>query len=426
MKKTPMPLVLCLLLPAVFGFFSSCGDKSADEGIHEPEDLSDVGLADEELLQGEIDPEYRKLLDQSPAATLPENDLQHGGVSSSATKEENPIAPAPTDVPGNLIAQDKEGVNVVIEAIDRTNQEQEVEITKLKSLVAAQYKRIHEYRILNEDLKKRNQDLRKTLATTGSGSISAVSESVTVEQLRKRLANLKNDFAMRTKDLYDSQEQARILQSKIEQMEIRLRGENFNPLITEPTGETAGPAVVPLIKDTGKLLPLDPVSETLPPPARQPDVGVKTGGSGRFEFQAAITEASGKTREAFYTEFFVTKSHLDDILTKADLDLSNYNGIGSYSELWARVRKNEFRFPKLQRHIREALLAAVDADQGRRIRTDIDGSSPVIDGLEPGSYFIIGTAPLGQVGVTWSLPVLIERTSDKRVALTLNNSSWSL
>ena len=59
-------------------------------------------------------------------------------------------------------------------------------------------------------------------------------------------------------------------------------------------------------------------------------------------------------------------------------------------------------------------------------RTDIDGASPIINDLPAGSYFIIGTAPLGQVGVTWSLPLEIESSSDKRVALTLNNSSWSL
>jgi len=150
------------------------------------------------------------------------------------------------------------------------------------------------------------------------------------------------------------------------------------------------------------------------------------GGSGRLEFQAAVTEASGKTREAFYTEFFITKNHLDDILKGADLKLADYEGIGSYAELWARVRKNEYRYPGLQRRIREALLAAVDTDQGRRIRTDIDGTSPIIKELSAGSYFIIGTAPLGQVGVTWSLPLAIEASSDKRVALTLNNSSWSL
>ncbi|MFP6901624.1 MAG: hypothetical protein VCA36_11820, partial [Opitutales bacterium] len=125
------------------------------------------------------------------------------------------------------------------------------------------------------------------------------------------------------------------------------------------------------------------------------------------------------------TEFFITKNHLDDVLKDAELNLNDYHRIASYAELWARVRKNEYSFPGVQRRIREALLSAVDTDQGRRIRTNIDGVSPDIDGLAPGSYYIIGTAPLGQVGVTWSLPIVIESASDKRVVLTLNNSSWS-
>jgi len=423
MKKIPMLLALGLLTPAFLGSLSSCGGKSADDEAHGAEDLLGVDpAAGDETQHGENDLDGLLLLDQSQAATLRDEDLPHDFTSMPVVETISPTATSPARESESLLAQDKEAVNMVIEAIDRSNQEQEIEIAKLKNLVLDLKKRLHEYRILNEDLKRQNQDLRSALSA-GGVALSATSESDAVGQLKKELANLKNDFAMRTKDLYDSQEQARILQNKIEQMESHLRGEDFNPLVTEPIVEEASVGDALAKEDTGKLLPLE---STLPSTSGQTDItNTASGGTGQLEFQAAITEASGKTREAFYTEFFVTKSHLDDILKNANPSIELNEGIGSYAELWARVRKNDYRYPGLQRNIRETLLAAVDADQGRRIRTDIDGSSPLIEGLTPGPYFIIGTAPLGQVGVTWSLPVLIERTSDKHVALTLNNSSWS-
>jgi hypothetical protein len=243
--------------------------------------------------------------------------------------------------------------------------------------------------------------------------------------MKKELASLKNDFAMRTKDWHDSKEQVRILENKIKRMEHQLRGEDFSPLVISPSAGIPGEEVSPVIQAdpppaSGKLQPLKSFGDSLGA------ITTSESGSGRLGFEAAVTEASGKTREAFYTEFFVTKKHLDDILKANDLKLDEYKGIVSYAELWARVRKNEYRYPGLQRRIREALLAATDADGGRRVRTDIDGASPIIVGLSAGSYYIIGTAPLGQVGVTWSLPVEIGSSTDKRVALTLNNSSWSL
>jgi len=49
----------------------------------------------------------------------------------------------------------------------------------------------------------------------------------------------------------------------------------------------------------------------------------------------------------------------------------------------------------------------------------------MIDGLPAGKYFVIGTASLGKVGVTWSVPVSLN-TGNNKISLTLANCSWSL
>jgi len=54
----------------------------------------------------------------------------------------------------------------------------------------------------------------------------------------------------------------------------------------------------------------------------------------------------------------------------------------------------------------------------------VDGSA-MIDGLPAGKYFVIGTASLGKVGVTWSVPVSLN-TGNNKISLTLANCSWSL
>jgi hypothetical protein len=143
-----------------------------------------------------------------------------------------------------------------------------------------------------------------------------------------------------------------------------------------------------------------------------------------LQFEAVVTSLNGKSKEAFYTEFFILKNDLEDILRKSEVQIQKFSGIDTYSELWARSRKNSFLFPDVQKNIRALLLNLVEKGQGRRVRTDVDGSAK-LSGLIKGKYFIIGTASLGKVGVTWSVPVVLKNGNNK-MSLTLANSSWSL
>ena len=139
-------------------------------------------------------------------------------------------------------------------------------------------------------------------------------------------------------------------------------------------------------------------------------------------FDAVVTSYNGKSKEAFYSEFFVLNRNLNDLLSEQGIDLSLYSGVENYAELWAQSRKNSFLYPDLQKNIRNILLAEVDKGNGKRVRTDINGAATV-QNLTKGNYFI-GTAALGKIGVTWNVPVSLNNGVNK-VSLTLANASWS-
>lgn len=146
--------------------------------------------------------------------------------------------------------------------------------------------------------------------------------------------------------------------------------------------------------------------------------------SSSLQFDAVVTSINGKSKEAFYTEFFLLKKDLEVLLVKSEIQLSDYPKIDSYSELWARSRKNPFLYPGVQKKIRTLLLNEVNLGQGKRIRTDIDGAG-TLNQIKSGDYYLIGSAALGKIGVTWNTPINVTSGLNK-LSLTLANSSWSL
>ena len=153
------------------------------------------------------------------------------------------------------------------------------------------------------------------------------------------------------------------------------------------------------------------------------DISQKTSSESSLQFDAVVTSLNGKSKEAFYTEFFILEKDLEQLLLSKKLNLSDFPKISSFSELFARARKTPFSYPEVLKKIRAALLEEVSNNRGIRVRTDINGSASVSN-LQPSTYFIIGSASLGKVGVTWNLPVELDAESNK-VSLTLSNASWS-
>lgn len=140
-------------------------------------------------------------------------------------------------------------------------------------------------------------------------------------------------------------------------------------------------------------------------------------------FDAVVTSLNGKSKEAFYTEFFIVRKDLNTLMVENGILLSDFAEVTSYGELWARARKNPFLFPNILKQIRDLLLEEVSRNNGVRIRTDINGSATV-QNLDKAEYYVVGTASLGKVGVTWSVPVDLDEGMNK-LSLTLGNSSWS-
>ena len=153
-------------------------------------------------------------------------------------------------------------------------------------------------------------------------------------------------------------------------------------------------------------------------------INQKRSGQCKLQFEAVVTALNGKSKEAFYTDFFILPLSFENIMRKGGIELANYSGIDTYAELWARSRKNAFLYPDVHKKIRSLLLNFEDREEGKRVRTDVDGSA-LVDDLQAGKYFVIGTASLGKVGVTWSVPVSLN-TGNNKISLTLANCSWSL
>lgn len=140
-----------------------------------------------------------------------------------------------------------------------------------------------------------------------------------------------------------------------------------------------------------------------------------------LDFDAVVTLQSGKNREALYTEFFLVENSLFDILS-ANLDLAGFANISAYEELWAKARNNPYKFPGISKRIRNMIFTEVNRGSGHRTRTDLNGFGQ-FKKIQPGLYFLMGTASLGTVGVTWNVPVYLRKGSNK-TSLTLSNASW--
>ena len=165
-----------------------------------------------------------------------------------------------------------------------------------------------------------------------------------------------------------------------------------------PTMSSTTPAVVPSV----------PVVRSVPT------------GDGNLEVNANVQFLNNKVRPASDIEFFVLRDNLDTIVEKSGIRVPVKQGIEKASELWARSIQSGYRYPGVAAHIRNALADSSLA----RIKTDARGLARV-NSLAPGTYHIIGTAPLGQVGVVWSKEFTIESGRTNQLNLDLLGASWA-
>ena len=153
---------------------------------------------------------------------------------------------------------------------------------------------------------------------------------------------------------------------------------------------------------------------------RPPLIGYKEDCS--LEFDAVVTLLNGKSKEVFYTEFFLASKSFPDILYDEGIFLKDYPQVSSFEELWAQSRKASFVYPGVYKRIRNALLKEVEQGRCYRIRTDIDGFAE-FKNVPLGTFYLLGTAPVGKTGAVWNLPVRLRKGANK-TSLTLANANW--
>jgi len=249
-------------------------------------------------------------------------------------------------------------------------------------------------------------------AKSAKSDIPVKPEMSQIDILKNEVMKLKNTLILKSKELDNLRFKNDSLEGRISELEVlpsKARYQYPDSIITAP------PVTPPLYNSLEKNL------KTL-----RPNIySMQNEGRCSLEFDAVVTLLSGRNKEAFFTEFFILPVSLDKALRDSPtVKLSDYKGVSSFAELWAKSRENPYLYQNAQKNIRNVLLDLIEDGKGRRIRTDVDGYAKIAD-MKVGSFFITGTATLGKVGVTWDVPVRLVSGNNK-ISLTLENSAWSL
>ena len=326
-----------------------------------------------------------------------------GTASPEASLEADKAEKALTNLEESAISlqQSTASLSESIERKDRTI----ASLTKLNKDLVSEVNR----------LKGGNDYVTPDSVTTIGGSPSPQTKLL---GLKSEIKNLRGNLLIKSNEIQDLRLRNDSLEERISVLEIN-PSKKFTPLRVSPSVESL-------------------ITKNLSAPSNDPVLGEEAVketplfiGGCNLQFDAVVTALNGKNKEAFYTEFFIIDEDIENVLRVGGIKLEEYSGtvsstekIDSYAELWAKARKNSFLYPKVQKNIRSLLLKIVEAGQGYRVRTDINGAA-TLENLPPGKFFVVGTASLGTVGVTWSVPIQLKSGTNK-LSLTLANAAWSL
>jgi hypothetical protein len=256
----------------------------------------------------------------------------------------------------------------------------------------------------NASLLERIKNLEAQLSSGSNQPITVNNEDLQVAtELDYAIEDLKTNYEANSKEVSFLKKQNLLISDKLDGLEKEEKLEiEFDTEVAE--------------KDSNPTLN---ILKEIPPE----ELIIPTTSNCTLSFDAVVTSLNGKSKEAFYTEFFIIRKDLNTLMVENGILISDFAEVTSYGELWARARKNPFLFPNILKQIRDLLLEEVSKNKGVRVRTDINGSATV-QNLDKAPYYVVGTASLGKVGVTWSVPVDLDEGMNK-LSLTLGNSSWS-
>jgi hypothetical protein len=385
----------------LFYYFVSCSDESREKISDDKENKKDalVEIQDlDEILQ--IDQTSNSPIDFENLLKFG-NEVKTSDVSGVLDKEEMLLTQETIsrNNPPQISTDDLEA-ETAFKNLEVNSLEHKKSIEDLRIINQKKDQTIASLSLLNDELISEIKRIKgEEVSSKPNNFVEVGSSNSNLGSLKTEVKKLKNNLALKSEELKSLRYRNDSLEGRITQLESapNIPKDDLLPRISK-------------LNTTSKYS--DPVTT------------INLSGNCNLQFEAVVTSLNGKSKEAFYTEFFVLPYNLEQIVRKGGIELNNYSEIDTYAELWARSRKNAFLFPDIHKKIRSLLLDFEDKGEGKRIRTDVDGSAS-ISGIKTGKYYVIGTAALGKVGVTWSVPVTLNPGNNK-ISLTLANCSWSL
>ncbi|HAD21499.1 MAG: hypothetical protein CMI28_02765 [Opitutae bacterium] len=298
----------------------------------------------------------------------------------------------------------KSTLEMTIRELENSSFSHQQGLEKIRELSFEKDQKISSLESENASLLEKIKNLEAQLSLGSNQPVTVNNDDLQVAtELDFAIEDLKSSYEANSKEVSYLKEQNLLISDKLEGLgkEEKLEIDFVAPVEKEDSNST-----------------LDILKE-IPPE----ELIIPTTSNCTLGFDAVVTSLNGKSKEAFYTEFFIIRKDLNTLMVENGILLSDFAEVTSYGELWARARKNPFLFPNILKQIRDLLLEEVRRNNGVRIRTDINGSATV-QNLDKAGYYVVGTASLGKVGVTWSVPVDLDEGMNK-LSLTLGNSSWS-
>ena len=325
--------------------------------------------------------------------------MDSGVVASTITVEEgatdklNTIGKKPPQVPAPMASTSNKTLPPVTDP-QVSIQSDDVLIAELRSVISNKDRKIQQLILENESLLLRLQEKQSGIHQP----IQNETLSNNFSDFRSEIAEVQANLSSQSSDFADLKSQKQILEQRIRSYELTTDMEKFPPR-SQKYAEM--PSTSPIIENTN----------------------INTLIACQLSFDAVVTLQNGKSKEAFYTEFFLLDRNFGQILQDGSIFLSDYSSVSSFEELWAQSRKTPFMFPGLNKKIRSLLQTEVSEGRGYRVRTDLDGAAS-FENLPARSFNLVGTASLGIVGVTWNLSVRLLSGANK-LSLTLANAAWS-
>ena len=391
----------------IFFFAVSCSDKSHDTVKNPVKDQDEIDLSSLVASQtgGALD--LATFLESGESAVT--MDVVDGASDYTAiTTPRNPqIQEQPSLLPNNSVSNVTFSDSTVFTA--NRNEEQEnfkISFDELNKLNTRKDQTIASLTRLNEELILEIQRLRsdgQTFVQHSQPLTSSTKPDNQLYKLQEEIALLKSSLLQKSQEIDGLRIQNDQFQSGIDSLQpkvnpsfynenaLRTSAQNYDEISTRPE----------LIQIPKKDIILEKCS---------------------LEFDAVVTLLNGKSKEVFYTEFFLASKNFPDILYDEGIFLKDYPQVSSFEELWAQSSKSPFVYPGIYKRIRNALLNEVEQGRGHRVRTDIDGFAE-FKNVPLGTFYLLGTAPVGKTGAVWNVPVRLRQGANK-TSLTLANANW--